>query len=109
MPVGHAPIHELGKAEDTSLITPHLFEKVSQIHASDLQQTAVFEQRQKQLPSQDYPVGEGVHGFIFLGPSEHFRPPAAKFRILIDSEVSIEKRLRCVESLEKPPVPPLQL
>src|SRR5262249_24235865 len=105
MPVGHAPIHELGKAEDTPLITPHLLEQVPQINASARQKSPVFGERQKRLPSQDYPVGEGVHGVIFLGLSEHFRPPAAKFRILVDSEVSIEKRLRCVESLEKLPVP----
>src|SRR5262245_3972710 len=109
MPVGHAPIHELGKAEDTSLITPHLFKKVSEIDAPDLLQTAVFEQGPKQLPCQDQPVAEGVHGPVFLGPREHFCPPPAKFRVLVDSEISVEIGLRCVEPLEKLPVPLLQL
>src|SRR5262245_3714570 len=50
MPVGHATVHKLRKAKDTPLITPHLFEKIVQIHTPDLLQTAIFEQRPKQSP-----------------------------------------------------------
>src|SRR5262245_34071714 len=49
-----------------------------------------------------------MNGLVLLGLGEHLRPPAAKFRILIDFEISVEKSLRRVEPIEKLPVSLLQ-
>src|SRR5688572_30292868 len=103
MPVRHAPVHELRKADDVGANTQTALEKIAEINRTDRRQAPLFDERQEQLPEQEQAVEQSRKRLTFIGQFTNRCALALEIRILVDRKVPIEESLGIVQSFEQLP------
>ena len=108
MPVCHAAIDELGKADNPFLVKPAVLPKQTPIRSSHGFQSLFLEQRPEKVPRQDEAVNEGFKDLALVGFSDNRRSTLPEFRIVIDFEIALEKGFWRVEPPQQLPVAALE-